>query len=357
MFLALLLPLLLKTAVSAVNVEEELLETVSQEEGLTQEEIRQLGPMQQMQEVPLPGKIGEMIKSALEASGLLSFRSGLRTAAILLAAVLAGSILPQDSQVHRGLNLACAAAIVGACATDLHAMIGLGTETVRRIGQYAAALVPGLCTLMAAAGCISSGASLNIFASAALNLFSSLCTSLLVPMIYALIGLSVADTALGLAPLEKLRSLMKGICTGLLKLTVSSFTALLATVGCFSAAADASKVKAAKIAISGMIPMVGGAVSNASESLLNAALMLKASVGTYGMLAVLGMFFTPFLKIGAQYLLLKGTAALCGLFGNQTLTGLIDKLSQAMGLVLAMTGVICMMAIMSFALCVHTVAS
>ena len=347
----------MRTPASAEEVQDQLLNGISPEEGVTQDVKTDLGSFSREASPPVLQTLGKLFQSAVSSSGILSVRTGLRTAAILLAAALAGGLPAQDSGIRRSVELACIVVVVSACAGDLHAMIGLGTDTVEKIGHYALALIPGLCALMAAAGGMGTGAAVQVAASGALNLFCSLCARLLVPLIYLFLGLSAAEAALGLGTLDKLRDLVKWLCTSILKWTVTLFTGLLALIGCFTGSADASKLKAARLVISGMIPMVGGAVSGASESILNAAQTLKSAVGAYGMLAVLGMFMAPFLKIAAQYLILKTAGAMCGLIGSSPLNGLISRMTEAMGLVLAMTGVACMMTLLSFALCVKTVSA
>ena len=75
--------------------------------------------------------------------------------------------------------------------------------------------------------------------------------------------------------------------------------------------------------------------------------VMKNSVGVYGMLAILAIWIGPFLQIAMQYILLKATAALCGVFGNKGTTGLIQDFSGVMGLLLAMTGTVCLLFLIS----------
>ena len=83
--------------------------------------------------------------------------------------------------------------------------------------------------------------------------------------------------------------------------------------------------------------------------------MLKSSVGVYGMLAVCGICLRPFLRIGIQYLLLKLAVALGSLMGKSGGTGLLEKLTDAMSLILSATGVGCILTLLILTLCVHTV--
>ena len=67
----------------------------------------------------------------------------------------------------------------------------------------------------------------------------------------------------------------------------------------------------------------------------------------YGLIAVAAIAIGPFLRIGAQYLLLKLTAAVCGVFGSKRTTELVGDFSSAMGILLAMTGAVCMLLLIS----------
>ena len=49
----------------------------------------------------------------------------------------------------------------------------------------------------------------------------------------------------------------------------------------------------------------------------------------------------------ADSLLLKLTAAVCGIFCDKTVTGLMDDFSAAMGMLLAMTGTVCLLLLIS----------
>ena len=103
-------------------------------------------------------------------------------------------------------------------------------------------------------------------------------------------------------------------------------------------AVDARAVKLAKTAIAGAVPVVGGILSEAAESVLAGAGILKASAGVVGMLAVLALCLTPFLRLGAQYLLYQGASMVAAAAGQRRLVRLMAMLGDAFGLVLAMTG-------------------
>ena len=106
-------------------------------------------------------------------------------------------------------------------------------------------------------------------------------------------------------------------------------------------------VKAAKTTISSLIPFVGGILSDASEAVLVGTGLLRNALGIYGILAILSVFLGPFGKIGIQYLILKGAAGLCAIYGSKEDTALIDDFSQVMRMLLGMTGGMCLLLLVS----------
>ena len=70
-------------------------------------------------------------------------------------------------------------------------------------------------------------------------------------------------------------------------------------------------------------------------------------MGLYGLFAILAVFLNPFIKIGCHYLLLKATGAMCAIFGSKTMTELIGDFSTAMGLLLGITGSVCLLLLIS----------
>jgi stage III sporulation protein AE len=75
--------------------------------------------------------------------------------------------------------------------------------------------------------------------------------------------------------------------------------------------------------------------------------LAKNAAGIYGILAILAVFLRPFLKIGVHYLVLKLTSLIITLVGTKHNAELVLDYSGAMGLLLAMTGSVCLMQLIS----------
>ena len=74
---------------------------------------------------------------------------------------------------------------------------------------------------------------------------------------------------------------------------------------------------------------------------------MKNTAGMYGIIAVLALFLEPFLRIGIHYLVLKMTNLICGIFADKRISALIGDYSCAMGMLLAVTGAMCLLLLIS----------
>ena len=304
---------------------------------------------------------GDMLGILLKAVGigLVSEIAGLvctdagngslgKTLQMLGSAVMMVSLLQSFSgSVKTVANLVGATAIAAGLLLSANSLIRLGSQTVTEISEYGKLLLPVMTAAMAAQGGAASSTALYAGTAVFDSVLSSLISRMLGPMVYLFLALSAANGAIGENILGKLRDLVKNVVSWSLKTILTVFTTYMTVTGVVSGTTDAAALKATKVTISSVVPVVGGILSDASEAVLVSAGLMKNAAGIYGILAVLAVFLSPFLKIGVHYLILKLTAAVCGIFGEKGLTELIGDFSTAMGLLLAMTGSECLLLLIS----------
>ena len=243
--------------------------------------------------------------------------------------------------------------LVGTLSTSMILMsssksfIVLASETVKQISDYGKLLLPVMSASLAAQG--GSGAAVALYSATALfdAILSSIISHIIIPIVYVFLCISTAHSAVGEELLSKVNAFVKWLATWLLKTLLYIFTGYMAITGVVSGSADAAAIKAAKLTISGAVPVVGSILSDASEAILVSATLAKNAAGIYGLLAFASITVLPFIKIGTHYLLLKITTAICGIFEIKSLTALLKDYASAMGLLLGMTGAVCLMMLVS----------
>ena len=289
----------------------------------------------------LEAGLSSLFSDALEQAGELlraCAATGVKLLAVVVLCALAQGLRPEGGEEFPAVEVGGALAITALTMTDMEAMIGLGRETIGKMDAFSSVLLPAMAVLTAATGGIT-GAAVR---QSATVLFSQLLITamdrLLIPMIYGYVALSCAYAAAGNPGLKKLAELIRGTAVFLLSALLLAFVGYLTASGAIAGSVDASAVKAAKLAISRAIPVVGGVLADASETVLAGAGVLRGTVGAAGLVVVLTICLVPFLRLGIQYLVYKVTAALCATVAQPRLGQLIEAIGAAFGLVLGMTG-------------------
>lgn len=280
----------------------------------------------------------ETVRGSLDAV----VRSGARSAALLaLTALICGAAEgladgvggPAARYVPYCGVLAATALATG----DLRSLIGLGIRTVDELGTLSKLLLPSVAASMAAGGLVSTASVWQVTTLMVCGALNDAVARLLLPMVSCYIAASAAGAALGEERLDALAEGLKKLLSGALKLCMTAFTAYLAVAGVLTGSADRTAVRAAKVALSGTVPVVGGVLADAAEGVLAAAGALRGTLGVLGVFAILALCLLPLLRLGVQFLLYKLAAFAAGLAGTKALGAYIDRLGEAFALVFAMT--------------------
>ena len=274
--------------------------------------------------------LGEVVKTSVRSCVLLL--------GVTLLCGLAESIRPGEGDRLGVVSLAGTLAIAAVAVGDVHSLLGQGEAAMSNMQTLGDVLLPTVSMATAASGAPAMAAVKHGITILFSDLLLHLIQNLLIPLCYAYVAASVAWAALGNDGLRRIAGLLKWLVTILLSGVLLAFLAYLNLSGVISGGADAATVKAAKFTISNLVPVVGGVISDTAETLLAGASVLRNAAGVFGMLAVLGICVVPFLNLGAHYLMYKCTAALAATAsGDGRVTGLIEALGTAFGLILAMT--------------------
>ena len=306
------------------------------------------------------GLAGLLDTGTRELGGVIrrAVRSGVLILVILLFCAMAQT-------VHEGMgkssahvvSLAGTLAVTAVAVADVNALLGMGTGAIGKMTSFANVLLPTVAAVTAATGAVTGAAARQMAAALFSDLLANLINSLLVPLLYGYIAASVARAATGVAGLERLADLLKWTVTTVLTVVTLVFVGYLTASGAVAGTADAATVKAAKFAISGAIPVVGGILSDAAETVLASAGVLRGTVGVFGMVTILGICLLPLLRLAVHYLVYKVVAALSATLGDGPVCGLVDRIGGAFGLVLGMTGACCLLLLIALVSCISVAAT
>lgn len=285
-------------------------------------------------------------------SALFTIKPDIAEAVSVCISVISIVILTSILQTFTGKSkkiaeLACTMSIALILLGPSNVLIQLGVNTVRELSEYSKLLMPVLTAALAAEGGITASAALYTGTILFNTILGTGISIILTPMLYIYILLCIANSAFGNSVLKGMCDFVKWLMTWSLKIILYIFTGYMGITGVVSGTTDAAALKATKLALSGMVPVVGGIMSDASESILVSAGIMKNSVGVYGLLVILALWIGPFLELGIHYTLLKVTSGICGMIGPKESVGLIKNFSSSTGMLLSMTASVCLMLLIS----------
>lgn len=247
-------------------------------------------------------ELGEAISSGL--SGSLGFFSLLLGAAVLIAlAGLAEGRL--RSPVRLSVSVAAVLLVWGELADTAKAItaaLGELSELFFGIGTLVSAL-------SAAGGAAASAGVQTAGLSLTLTVFGNGTAALLTTLVRAVLASSLVGAALGGAAEGVARGVRSFFTFGLGIMT-AGVLGILSLQTLVASAADSAALRAAKYAASGMIPVVGGAVSGALGALSSGLSYVGDIIGAGGVLVIISLS----LGTGVRLLLMRLSLSLSLIF-------------------------------------------
>ena len=347
-FCILFLTAVMTTGAAAVNTEDNVI--ASQAEAVGADELKGVLPdqasdyldgMDVMDSLDLGTGVNRLLQNA--STDLGSFlKKGLLSAMMLLCAVLLTGIVENIHDASRNaavryIPLIGAIAVAAISTTDLNSLIGLGRTAIEDMNIFSKTLLPTLAAAASASGAAVSSAARHVATAWFADILMSVIQRVLLPLVYAYIALCVADAAFGEGMLSRLAKLIRTATVWCLSILLAAFTAYLSLSGVISGTTDALALRAAKTTISTAVPVVGGIISDAADTLLVGAGVLRNAIGVFGALAIIAICIAPFLQLGAHYIFYKLSAAISSTVGTPSVVKLIDDLAGAFGIILGMT--------------------
>ncbi|MCL2843064.1 MAG: stage III sporulation protein AE [Oscillospiraceae bacterium] len=352
LFFAFLLLTLLTTTAHAmdnealIDLQSEALGT-DQLEGAIPQEARDLLGDSDMTGTSFDQGLERIFQNVMRMLGGV-FREAARSAALVLViALLAGLVNSMYGGGGEGVPnyvplvgvLAVATVAVGSGG----AFIGLGARTLYELETFAQTLFPAMTLAGAASGAVTSAAVKYAGTMLFFNLLLTITTRVIMPLIYAYIAASIGSAAMGGEGLKSAANLLKWVAGVLITTIMIAFVGYLTVTGVVAGSADVVTTRVAKTTISTVLPVVGGIVADAAETVLAGAMLVRNGMGVAGLLVVLAICLIPILQLGAHYLMFKAAAGLSGAVTDARVGGLIDNLGTAFGMVMGLTGAGAMM--------------
>lgn len=293
------------------------------------------------------GKLGTHLTQQLEAAVKGATSSGIILLLIVLFCEVAEALGIAAGMEHSPVSVIGAVAVTAISVTDVSSLMGMGKTAIERIDTFSNLLIPVITACSVASGSITGGVARQMATVLFSDVLITLINRVLIPFVYLYTAACAAASTVNNRGLGEIAQLIKWAVTSTLTILLLLFTGYLSLTSVAAAGTDAATIKLTRTVISSMVPVVGGILSNATETVLSGVSVLKNLVGSFGVVAVLAFCVTPFLRLGVQYLMYRLVAVLAAVISRGKIPQLIGEIAGAFGLVLGMTGTAALLVMIS----------
>lgn len=281
-----------------------------------------------------PQSFLEQLGAAVRDSAL----EPLRVLACLIAIVAISAALEtarSGGAADGVLSVVISLCVVSVAAPPVLTLTKDMADAITASGSFMLLYVPVISGLMIASGKAAGGSMYSgvmIFVSSALM---QLTVRVIVPLLKCVISLSLVSSACDKVRLSGVIELFRKASRFILTFCMSLFVAFLTMRTIVAAAADSLGDRAVKFAVSSFVPLVGGALSDAYQTVISCVNVLRSGVGAAAIAAVFAIFLPAALRCVLWQAVLAAGCAVCGLFGLSRVSELLSQLSAAVSVMFA----------------------
>lgn len=253
---------------------------------------------------------------------------------IILCALI--SNLQEGDELAGTFNTVGVLACSGIICTSFVTLAESAKTAIDGFAAFLSVYIPAFAGIMAANGQTAAGTAYSAVITVAVQVLSQIFTLIIFPLTSCIMGVSVAGAVNPELKINSIADMAKKVVNWGLTLIMTVFTGLLSVQGFVGAAADTVSMKAVKFTVSGAVPIVGGAVSDALSTVKGSLGLIKAATGSYGIIASAVIIIPILISAVLLRTAFIAAASISETLGTSRLTVLLKSGESAVAVIIAM---------------------
>ena len=291
-------------------------------------------------------------------SHILSFvKSGAKTP-ILTGAGILGIILisaaigstSKDSGVMPTALYAATLSTAAIICVPVFSAITSSIDAMKGCAAFMSSLIPIFAGIVAAGGMATTSVSMSALLMGAAQGVSYVSNFVVTPMMSGYLAVSIAS---GISPIINqtgIAGAIKKVAMWIMSLITTVFVGILSIQTAVNASADTLTLKTAKFIIGSSVPVAGGALSEALNTVTASMGLLKSSVAIYGVVACLVIFLPLLIELLIWRAVLNLTACAADIFSLSKISVLLKSFDAVISLLIGIILLTGAMFIISFSI-------
>ena len=225
--------------------------------------------------------------------------------------------------------------IITLIMTNFSSIITEMKTAVQNLTGFANSLIPLMIALMITTGNVVSSGMLQPILLLLVTFISNFMTNILIPIALVATALGIISKISDQAQVGKLSKFLNSSMVWILGTVLTLFVSVTSLEGGLTSSIDGVTAKAAKTAISSVVPVVGSILGDAVNTIMGCSNIIKNAVGVVGIIVIIAICIRPIVQLAALTITYYLGAALCEPIADDKIVGIMEQMGGTFKIFLA----------------------
>jgi stage III sporulation protein AE len=278
----------------------------------------------------------------ITSTAIQNMKSPLRAAAAVLGVLLACALLGAmknsfgEKSLDTVFGLVSTLCIAAVLLVPVTKCVSFCARVISDASRVMTAFIPVFAALGTASGHPASAVVFQGLLLTVSQAVSQIAANGFVPMVDMYLAFCVVGAISPGVNIGSIASFMRKIVSFALVLCMTVFTGILTVQSVISQASDNVAAKTAKFVVGSAVPVIGSAVSDAVNTVMSCANLMRSTTGALSLMVFIVMFLPPVIDCLMWMLVADVSVIFADMLGIGQASGLLKAVSEAMRLLTAL---------------------
>jgi stage III sporulation protein AE len=241
-----------------------------------------------------------------------------------------------QSEFSKVFEIVVALSIAIAILTPIIEIIKSSNAVIKHFSDFTASFLPVFCGIVVASGKVLTGGVYNSIMLGVIHIITAISASILIPFLGIYLAFNFIGSINNQININGVCNMIRNIIVWIIGISITIFIGLLSIQTIVANATDTVTMRTTKFMIGSFLPIVGGAISEAFNSIQGCLSLIKSTVGTFGIICFLSLFLPIIIKITVFIFVIIISSTVSEIFENTTITKVLKACSNTLIILLSL---------------------
>jgi len=235
---------------------------------------------------------------------------------------------------------ACYILIVAVALAAFHGAVTEGQQAVANMVLIMRTVLLLAIAALTGSGAVVTAAMVHPTILVTIEIMVRIIQNVLIPVLMLSAALNVVNNLSDKFGAQKLAELLNKFVKWSLAFLLTLFVAIVSIQSIATAGADGISIKIARFAASNFIPVVGGILAETVETVMACSVIMKNAIGVVGMILIAVVAAYPLIRIAAQIIIFRITAAVIQPIADRRIIACVGGLADTISVMFAIVAAV-----------------